>query len=165
MMQHFAMSMGRCGVDFRAFLPPVFERVVKIQFERRLRAPVADFQRSLSSMALTPHALVTARIVYEPPDFETASAGVQVPLILTSHGTLAQLANGFLLALNELRECAPLAVAYDVAEMLQARLVETGTSLAKYYSTAVMGYDTVSKWVGPMRGIELLSIDDRLNDY
>lgn len=96
--------MGRCGMDFRPFLPPIFERAVLVQLERRLEAPVSEFLRSLGSMALTSHALVTARVAYEPPDFDVAAAGVQVPLSLTAHGALAQLANGMLVALNELRE-------------------------------------------------------------
>lgn len=97
--------MGRCGLDFRPLLPPIFQRAALLQFRRRVEAPVAEFQRTLPAMHLTMHALTAAKVVYEPPDFGRATKdGVQVPLSLTAHTALAQLANGLLLALNELRE-------------------------------------------------------------
>lgn len=103
-LQHFAMSMGRCGLDFRPLLPSIFERVVVSQLAKRLEAPVSEFRLGLTSMPLAQHALVTARPSYDPPDFDSAVTGVQVPLSLTAHSALAQLSNGMLLALNELRE-------------------------------------------------------------
>ena len=98
------MSMGRCGMDFRGLLGPIFNRAILQQFRRRVEAPVAEFKRGLPSLPLTMHALTVVRITYEPPDFANAANGVQVPLSLTAHAALAQLANGLLQALNELRE-------------------------------------------------------------
>ena len=52
--QHFAISMGRIGIDFRAIVAPLFERAALNLFSARVQAAVAHF-----SKALTPSSLYT----------------------------------------------------------------------------------------------------------
>ena len=56
--QHFALSLGRHGVDFRPILTILFERTVVIQFSSRLSNAARAFSVDLPSIGLTAHVTI-----------------------------------------------------------------------------------------------------------
>ena len=66
-----------------------------------------------------------------------------VPLTLITHHTLATLTNGFLDALNELRECAPIAVAPAIAKLIHTRISTVSAFLQQFHLNHHREFDHV----------------------
>ena len=66
-----------------------------------------------------------------------------VPLSLMSHPILALLANAYLIAFNELRECAPVSAADSLAASLASNLSSVTAALVAYYKRYSSSYDQV----------------------
>lgn len=59
--QHFAMSLGRHGVDFRGLLPPLFEEAALRQYRQKIEQATTTFCNALPSASLTTHSLASNR--------------------------------------------------------------------------------------------------------
>lgn len=188
--QHFALSLGRHGVDFRPLLTPVFERASVRLFTTRIAAASKGFAADLTSVTLTAHVaipdsesacetvlndhshfvpdcsffirycllvayvelLLYCNIFLFPEPVVLASCShavaatstsVLVPLSLMSHPILAVLANAYLVAFNDLRECAPLAVADTIALALRDQLSGIVVALVAYHKRSHPSFDQV----------------------
>eukprot|EP00041_Stephanoeca_diplocostata_P019266 m.412903 g.412903 ORF g.412903 m.412903 type:complete len:667 (-) comp21259_c0_seq1:106-2106(-) len=131
---HFALSLGRVGLDFRSLLPPLFESAILNYFTWRVELAAAEFSDQLPTLALVSHPSI--------PDADDSGSGGGgltdapiAPLSLMAHPVLATLTNSLLAALNDLRECAPLAIAADVARHLSASLVAVAGHLRTYFES------------------------------
>ena len=69
-----------------------------------------------------------------------------VPLALVSHQLLALLTNSYLDAFNELRECAPIAVASDIALCLKTALAAVAKHIQEFHGANSRTFDAVSAW-------------------
>lgn len=137
---HFALSLGRVGMDFRPLLGPLFERTISDLFATRVDLAFADFVEQVPTLALVAHATL--------PDTEV-SEGITdapiAPLSLMAYPILARLTNNLLSALNELRECAPLAIGTTVAKALCQCLESVASQLADYHAIHRETFDNRDK--------------------
>jgi len=60
-VQHFAMSLGRHGVDFRGLLPPLFEKAALRQYQQKIEQAASNFANGLPSASLVTHSLSSSR--------------------------------------------------------------------------------------------------------
>lgn len=137
---YFALSLGRVGMDFRPLLAPLFERTIADLFSSRVDMAFADFVEQMPTMALVAHATL--------PDADSEpglSEAPIAPLSLMTFPILARLTNNLLAALNDLRECAPLAVGQTVATSLSKALVAVSIQLADYHTLHRETFDTRDK--------------------
>mmetsp|Transcript_22102 Transcript_22102/g.66350 ORF Transcript_22102/g.66350 Transcript_22102/m.66350 type:complete len:292 (+) Transcript_22102:1014-1889(+) len=137
---HFALSLGRVGMDFRPLLAPLFERTIADLFASRVDLAYADFVEQLPSMALVAHATLPET----DGDAPLADAPI-APLSLMAFPILARLTNNLLAALNDLRECAPLAVGPAVATALSTTLTAVSGQLSDYHALHRETFDTRDK--------------------
>lgn len=131
---HFALSLGRVGLDFRALLPPLFERTALDLFVQRAAAATQSFRHAMQTTTLIAHSSF--------PDAAPGTAvGSVAPLRLMSHPQLAVLTNAYLSAFNELRECAPLAIAVAVAACFEENMRAASDFLRKYFQEQSPTFD------------------------
>ena len=83
------------------------------------------------------------RILFSPDSCTDSSGSVIVPLSLMSHPILAALTNAFVSAFNELRDCAPLTVAKDLALKMKSELRLLSESLQKQHKELSHAFDQV----------------------
>ena len=57
-LQHFALSLGRHGVDFRPLLTPIFERACVRLFSSRVSQATKAFVTELTTVTLTAHVAI-----------------------------------------------------------------------------------------------------------
>lgn len=54
-MQHFALSLGRVGIDFRLLLPPLFERTIRDIFVAQVKTATNNFRETMSNFVVSAH--------------------------------------------------------------------------------------------------------------
>lgn len=127
---YFGLSFSRVGADFRALMAPIFVGVIRRRFENSVEQVDEQFERELerftliNKVALHSH----ARKQVDPEQESYAP-----PEALLDFYPLAALCNGYLSALNELRLCAPLALATDVTRCLQHSLQQAAQRVLAFY--------------------------------
>ncbi|XP_016925635.3 conserved oligomeric Golgi complex subunit 8 [Drosophila suzukii] len=127
---YFGLSFSRVGADFRALMAPIFVGVIRRRFESSVEQVNEQFERELerftliNKVALHSH----ARKQLDPEQESFAP-----PETLLDFYPLAALCNGYLTALNELRLCAPLALATDVTRCLQHSLQLASQRVLAFY--------------------------------
>nr|XP_016925635.1 conserved oligomeric Golgi complex subunit 8 [Drosophila suzukii] len=127
---YFGLSFSRVGADFRALMAPIFVGVIRRRFESSVEQVDEQFERELerftliNKVALHSH----ARKQLDPEQESFAP-----PETLLDFYPLAALCNGYLTALNELRLCAPLALATDVTRCLQHSLQLASQRVLAFY--------------------------------
>lgn len=143
-------SLGRVGADFRASLPPMFERAVMRIFQSHLHAALRQFEMMVddnrwapvgssalrNSSATNPMSATASPLAPKTgdttgPTSSTASISASVNSYDPPHGVLdspplAVFLNGILVALNDLRLCAPASLASRVGAALQTSLIKAG---------------------------------------
>lgn len=133
---YFGLSFSRVGADFRALIAPIFVRVVRNKFESSIMQVNENFEKELDKFTLinkvslhTRKQLDTAALSGSERDLESYAP----PETLLDFYPLAVLCNGYLNALNELRLCAPFAVATDVTCCLQSSLQLVAQRVLAFY--------------------------------
>ncbi|KAK9826903.1 hypothetical protein WJX81_007598 [Elliptochloris bilobata] len=141
------MSLGRVGLDFRGLLPPLFEAAALGLFRSSVQVAVDAFAAVLDThkwVALSSGGPRTRRgaAAAQPPNPNPADAArgeAAPPYALMDHAPMATLTNGLLGAMNELRHCAPLALAAPCAQTLQDALTAAVAAMAHYQATRPLG--------------------------
>ena len=128
------MSLGRIGLDFRCLLVPVFEDAVVKLFRKHTKNALSIFGSMLANYKW-PKGAGERRDARERRDAGTASSAGP-PYSLMQHPPLAVLTNSILTAFNELRHCAPRAIAKDLTRDLEDNLGEVEQMLKWYGITA-----------------------------
>ncbi|XP_065185153.1 conserved oligomeric Golgi complex subunit 8-like [Sycon ciliatum] len=136
---YFGLSLGRIGTDFRSLLPPLFQEAALTAFRQNTDAAMSAFRSALSHYTLASSVLLHAHSnLLSSALAASSSTGVSVGLApnqLLEFPPLASLSNGLTTAFNELRPCAPLAIAPDVVDCLEHCLSSVATSLQAYHQT------------------------------
>jgi len=127
---YFGLSFSRVGFDFRPLLVPVFLDAIEKQFISKLGSDscLRSFSDHLSSLSL--------ERLPSPPTLTGGDDSLQPPLALMDYPPLAHLTNVVLGALNEVRLCAPLALAPVITKRLQDMISEATLVLLNYHSTS-----------------------------
>ena len=129
---YFGLSFSRVGADFRALMVPIFVKVIKEKFIKNINQVNESFERELEKYTLinkvTVHNRATAA-TGETSELESYSP----PETLLDFHPLAALCNGYLNALNDLRLCAPTALANNVTISLQDSLEQAAKRILAFY--------------------------------
>ncbi|CAM9347987.1 unnamed protein product, partial [Phaeothamnion confervicola] len=145
----FGASMGRLGFDFRGLLSPVFEEVVWDAVAPQWRAASAAFVAGLEELrhSMLTSAAAAAAPLYVHSTVMAADRGLAAggdglgdgrigvgppPASLMAFPLLARLVNALLQSLNQLRECAPLALELRLRAALCACFQDGFVALAAY---------------------------------
>ena len=140
---YFGLSLGRIGTDFRALLPPLFQEAALTTFQRNVDAALSAFRSALSHYTLASSIVLHAHSTLLTSTLAAGTSGngsnnnatSLAPSQLLEFPPLASLSNGVMGAFNDLRPCAPLAVAPGVVSCLEECLLSVATSLHSYYVT------------------------------
>ncbi|XP_036224357.2 conserved oligomeric Golgi complex subunit 8 [Bactrocera oleae] len=137
---YFGLSFSRVGADFRGLMVPIFLRVIRRNFSNAISTVNQSFAQQLERYTLINK--VTLHTHGHKVDTVTASNNSTTaqeqesyapPETLLDFHPLASLCNGYLNALNELRLCAPIALANDVTRALQSSLEFVATKVLSFY--------------------------------
>ncbi|KAM7353864.1 conserved oligomeric Golgi complex subunit 8 [Cochliomyia hominivorax] len=128
---YFGLSFSRVGADFRALMVPIFVKVIKEKFLTAITIVNQNFEKEFEKYTLINKVTVHNRTI-------TASGGTDMesyspPETLLDFHPLAALCNGYLNALNDLRLCAPTALANDVTNSLQQSLEMVSKRILAFY--------------------------------
>ncbi|KAH8306719.1 hypothetical protein KR044_009095 [Drosophila immigrans] len=133
---YFGLSFSRVGADFRGLIAPIFVRMVCKKFETTIAEVNENFEQELDKFTLINKVTLHSRkqlntAAVSSSDQKTESYAP--PETLLDFYPLAALCNGYLNALNELRLCAPFAVATDVTSCLQQSLEFVAHRVLAFY--------------------------------
>lgn len=142
-------SLGRIGADFRAALPPMFEEAVMRIFSSHLNAALRQFEMMIEDNRWAP--VGSSALRKERGYSMTASMGkygddsqpdgdkdddemspvpskdpFEPPSGVLDSPALAVFLNGILVALNDLRLCAPISLSHRIGGILQQSLIRAG---------------------------------------
>ncbi|XP_016964653.1 conserved oligomeric Golgi complex subunit 8 [Drosophila biarmipes] len=127
---YFGLSFSRVGADFRALMAPIFVGVIRRRFESSVEQVNEQFERELERFTLINKVALHSHVRKQlDPEQESFAP----PETLLDFYPLAALCNGYLSALNELRLCAPLALATDVTRCLQHSLQLASQRVLAFY--------------------------------
>ena len=133
---HFALSLGRVGIDFRLLLPPLFERTIKDMFTTQVKLATSNFRETMANFVLSSHPTIGDF----SNDFGLSDTPI-VPLSLMAHPPLASFANDTLTAFNDLRECAPLTISDDIGAAVHEALAAVSAALRKFHDNQYHSFD------------------------
>jgi hypothetical protein len=138
------MSLGRIGLDFRCLLVPLFEEAVFSLFTKHTKNALSIFASMLASYKW-PKVNNSSNVEGPTATSTTSSSGSGLakesessagpPYSLMQHTPLAILTNSVSNTFNELRHCAPRAMASQLTCSLETFLQEVARTL-KWYGIA-----------------------------
>ncbi|KAK3597992.1 hypothetical protein CHS0354_042346 [Potamilus streckersoni] len=118
---YFGLSFSRVGADFRGLLAPIFQRAALNGFISALSQANKRFEENMRSYNLLSTTATVGSLSYVPSG---QANQLLPPMILLDFYPLAAFCNDVLTAFNELRLCAPLSLACNVAQALQTSTCE-----------------------------------------
>lgn len=124
---YFGLSFSRVGADFRALMAPIYIRIIKQNFANSIQTVNQNFDRDLERYTLINK--VASGIHNRRIDVDEMNP----PETLLDFHPLAVLCNGYLNVLNELRLCAPIAIANDVTKNIQVSLEFVARKILSFY--------------------------------
>nr|CAD7265309.1 unnamed protein product [Timema shepardi] len=127
---YFGLSFSRVGADFRGVMAPVFVRTVSSNFEQSIKKSTKKFGQDMETFTL---AKLQTNILRNTPTSTQHSKQDQPPQSLLEFYPLADYCNGITTAFNELRLCAPVAVAGSSTDTLQESLTSVARSIMAFY--------------------------------
>uniref|UniRef100_A0A182WF84 Conserved oligomeric Golgi complex subunit 8 n=1 Tax=Anopheles minimus TaxID=112268 RepID=A0A182WF84_9DIPT len=131
---YFGLSFSRVGIDFRALVAPVFVRVIGNRFRLAIARATAQFEQDIERYTLINK--VPSMIRRQRDDRTTRpddSGSVQPPETLLDFEPLAIYCNEILTIFNDLRLCAPVALATMVTELLESSLEQACRGILGFY--------------------------------
>uniref|UniRef100_A0A1A9ZIU5 Conserved oligomeric Golgi complex subunit 8 n=1 Tax=Glossina pallidipes TaxID=7398 RepID=A0A1A9ZIU5_GLOPL len=130
---YFGLSFSRVGADFRALMAPIFVKVIREKFVENINIVSNQFENELEKYTLINKATVHTRSNQSTSAAVSEIESYSPPETLLDFQPLATLCNGYLNALNDLRLCAPIALANDVTLSLQSSLEMVGRRILGFY--------------------------------
>uniref|UniRef100_A0A034V2J5 Conserved oligomeric Golgi complex subunit 8 n=1 Tax=Bactrocera dorsalis TaxID=27457 RepID=A0A034V2J5_BACDO len=135
---YFGLSFSRVGADFRGLMVPIFLRVIRRNFDNAISNVNQNFAQELERYTLINKVTLHTRghkvdTASNNPTTTQEQESYAPPETLLDFHPLASLCNGYLNALNDLRLCAPIALANDVTRALQTSLEFVATKVLSFY--------------------------------
>lgn len=128
---YFGMSFSRIGADFRGQMAPIFLKVISKQVEDGIKAASKQFQLEMENYTLINK--ISVRQSSAGSDLKEDAENVSPPDSLLDFRPLANYCNAILNLLNELRLCAPLAVATLLTKGLEVSLQAMAGIICSFY--------------------------------
>lgn len=139
---YFGLSFSRVGVDFRGLMAPIFANVILAKFCGAVQATQRQFEADMERFTLINKMAVPATNVAGTAE---ADALLLPPESLLDFTPLAVFCNGLLSALNDLRPCAPVAVAQSVTAALQSALVAAARAVHQFHRQEQQAFGTAER--------------------
>ncbi|KAB0799904.1 hypothetical protein PPYR_07784 [Photinus pyralis] len=136
---YFGLSFSRVGCDFRGSMVPIFNKAVLHNFRRRISKSSLDFEKNMERFTLINknHPNVPWKTKISDP--------VQPPESLLEFYPLAEYLNQVLVAFNELRLCAPVAIVPDVIKCLEESLIKISKGILGLYGQEQQAFTANAK--------------------
>lgn len=141
---YFGMSFSRIGADFRAQMAPIFVRHIAKHVEEHVKVATKEFQLEMENYTLInkisvrKDATTTAGYLEDPDN-------ISPPESLMDYRPLANYCNAILNLLNEVRLCAPLAVATHLTRALEGSLHAMGNAIVLFYKQEQQAFTGTEK--------------------
>lgn len=133
---YFGLSFSRVGADFRGLLAPIFQNAAVMGFQNILTEANKRFALDMQSYNLLAQTNTVGSVPYSAQGSE-----LNPPAILLDYSPLAVYCNHILNGFNELRLCAPISVAHEVAEALKGSLLEVNNVILSFHRTEEATFD------------------------
>ncbi|XP_067679932.1 conserved oligomeric Golgi complex subunit 8-like [Haliotis asinina] len=127
---YFGLSFSRVGADFRGLLPPIFKKAALLNFKAGLKEANTRFEENMQSYNLLG---VTSSGSISSYGSGTQPGTVYPPTVLLEFYPLAAYCNHVLTAFNDLRLCAPVNLACEIADSLQQSLLEVNRVILAFF--------------------------------
>uniref|UniRef100_A0A6B2E8H3 Conserved oligomeric Golgi complex subunit 8 n=1 Tax=Phlebotomus kandelakii TaxID=1109342 RepID=A0A6B2E8H3_9DIPT len=125
---YFGLSFGRVGADFRGLMAPIFVRTIAQHFQNSVTTVTRQFEQDIES-----YTLINKISTGLNRGKNSSGDNFSPPDSLLDFHPLATYCNGLLGAFNELRLCAPLGVADNVAKAIQASMERVSKAIFAFY--------------------------------
>lgn len=126
---YFGLSFSRIGADFRALIVPIFIKVIAQSFNARISKLTEQFELDMDNYTFINKVSINVLNAIGKIDPNSLSP----PETLLNFQPLALYCNGLLSALNEFRNCAPIALVNEITVRLQVSLKAVANNIAKFY--------------------------------
>ncbi|KAK5644122.1 hypothetical protein RI129_007967 [Pyrocoelia pectoralis] len=125
---YFGLSFSRVGCDFRGSMVPIFNKAILHNFQKRISKSTLDLEKNMERFTLINknHPNVPWKTKISDP--------IQPPESLLEFYPLAEYLNQLLVAFNELRLCAPIAIVRDIIKSLEESLIIISKAILVLYS-------------------------------
>lgn len=127
---YFGLSFSRVGADFRGLMASIFIKTITTKFVEAVNKCTRQFDIDIENYTLINK---SASSIRRRKMSSESHDGNQPPDTLLEFQPLALYCNGLLAVFNELRLCAPVAVADAVTRSLQASLESVARSILVFY--------------------------------
>lgn len=131
---YFGQSLGRVGADIRPCLTKPFLRAIINNFEVEMEKARTHFQSDMDKFQLSSSDSILYKMPTEPSFDMGISKQLATPTGLLEFYPLSLCCNNMLSGLNELRLCAPLALAHVITTSLQTTLMFISDQILQFYS-------------------------------
>lgn len=126
---YFGLSFSRVGVDFRALLIPIFVRAISKQFNAAISKATKLFVTNMENYTFINKMSINVLNAIG----RTNTANNSPPEILLSFQPLAVYCNEMSKTLNDLRNCAPIALVNEVTNRIQGSLLIVSRHISQFY--------------------------------
>ncbi|XP_055628823.1 conserved oligomeric Golgi complex subunit 8 [Toxorhynchites rutilus septentrionalis] len=127
---YFGLSFSRVGVDFRSLIAPVFIRVISLNFQNAIVKITQQFEQDIEQYTLINKVPIG---INRTKSSDKSDNGNHPPESLLDFTPLAIYCNGVLTVFNELRLCAPIALAPTVTQVLEGSLENVCKNVLSFY--------------------------------
>ncbi|XP_058833189.1 conserved oligomeric Golgi complex subunit 8 [Topomyia yanbarensis] len=127
---YFGLSFSRVGIDFRGLIAPVFVKVISLKFQTTIAKITHQFEQDLEQYTLinkVPTGIKRSKVG------DNTECNNHPPESLLDFTPLAIYCNEVLTIFNELRLCAPIALASTVSEVLEGSLTKVCKNILSFY--------------------------------
>lgn len=127
---YFGLSFSRVGADFRGLMAPIFIKVISHNVKAALQNVTQQFEVAMDEFTLINKFSSGLSRSKNPAGENDVNFP---PETLLDFYPLAIYCNGILTVFNELRLCAPIALANDVTNMIQSSLESVSRCILSFY--------------------------------
>lgn len=126
---YFGLSLSRVGADFRGLLAPIFVKALQQSVEVSIAKATRKFEQDMENFTLpkTQSSIARSFVSMEHTNEE------HPPESLLEFRPLADYCNAILMCLNDIRLCAPVALAAKATNLLQESLCSIARSMLSFY--------------------------------
>ncbi|XP_034242696.1 conserved oligomeric Golgi complex subunit 8 isoform X2 [Thrips palmi] len=125
---YFGLSLSRVGADFRGLLAPIFVKALQQSIEVSIVKATRKFEQDMENFTLPKIHSSIARSLGSMQD-----SNEHPPEILLEFRPLADYCNAIIMCFNDIRLCAPVALAAKATSLLQESLCSVAKSMLTFY--------------------------------
>lgn len=138
---YFGMSFSRIGADFRSQMAPIFLRVISKRVEEGVKVATKEFQLEMENYTLINRISSRKDAIGYIDDTDSVSP----PESMMDFRPLANYCNSILNLLNDLRLCAPMAMATHLTRALEGSLQAVATVIGSFFKQEQQAFAATEK--------------------